>query len=391
MKRNIKFSTLICCVLAALVISSGVTAFTLLKCDMSFSRLRMVERIIEECYVEDFDSEEAENAAIKAVVESTDDKYGAYYDEESAKDTFDFIEGTYIGIGIEVFANAEADAIEVIAAYDGSAGMKAGIKPGDIISKIDGKKYGAKEMDEAINYIRGTSVKNPIGTKVEITLIRDGEEIALTMVREKVALYRVESNISDSGVCYIKYSGFTVESENKFEELINNIKNNEAVCAIVLDLRNNPGGDFGSAIKMCDAFLDDGCIMYTMDKKGNKTVYNAKKGACDLPLAVLVNGSTASAAEIVAGCLKARGRAVIVGTDTFGKGVSQTVVYINPLKKADGALKITTHKNFTPDGRWISDKIIPDVICEADKSDNIYDDSAYNVAVDNLLKKDLSK
>ena len=391
MKRNIKPLTLICCALSACVISSCITAFVLLKCDMRFDRLRMVEKIIEKSYVESFDTKKAEDAAIRAIVESTGDKYGAYYDEESAKETFDLIEGTYVGIGIEIFANTEDDTIEVIAAYDGSPGMKAGIKTGDIISEIDGKKYGAKEMAEASNYMRGTAIKNPIGTKVEITVIRGGEEIVLTAVREKISLYRIESNIADNGICYIKYSGFTVESENKFEEIINDIKNNKDVCAIVLDLRNNPGGEFNSAIKMCDMFLNDGCIMYTMDKKGDKTVYNAKNGACDLPLAVLVNGSTASAAEIVAGSLQSRGRAVIVGSDTFGKGVAQTVLYINPIKKSDGALKITTHKNFTPDGRWINEKIIPDVLCEADRSENINEDEAYNIAVNNLLKKDLSE
>ena len=138
-------------------------------------------------------------------------------------------------------------------------------------------------------------------------------------------------------------------TDKEFERIVKNLDSN--IKGIVVDVRNNPGGEFTSSIKMCDLFLEDEMIMYTIDKNGKKTVYNAEKGGSSLPLAILVNGSTASASEIFAGSMQANGRATIIGEKTYGKGVSQTIRYINPLDSSEGALKITTCRNYTPDGK----------------------------------------
>ncbi len=381
MKYRPKLTTAIICA-ATCVISVAATVFVMKNIDTGFDRLSRVEKIIEKSYIDEFDKNKAEDAAIKAIVDSLGDKYAVYYNEDEAEKVFDYIDGYYVGIGLEIFSNTQKNAIEVVSAYEGTPAFEAGLRKGDIIAEIDGSKYGSQDVGEASNYLRGAGMKNPENTKIVLTVLRDNKEFKVELKREKIELYRVEHSVDENGICYIKYNGFTQVNSQKVEDIINNL-DAQKVRGIVFDVRNNPGGEFDSAISLCDLFIEDKIIMYTLDKNGEKKVYNSKKGACDLPLAVLVNGATASAAEIFAGCMQGNDRAVIVGEKTFGKGVSQSVQYINLLDLSDGALKLTTHKNYTPDGKWINESIMPDVEVK-DDSEN----TAYKEAVNILLKKE---
>lgn len=383
-KAAVRFVLTVVCTAA---MAAALTLVYVRKTD-SFDRLRRVVSIIENEYIGEFDAEKAEKAAIESVVETMGDKYAAYYDEKEAEQTLDYIEGYYVGIGLEIFADTEADALEVISAYEGSPAYKAGIKSGDVLYSIDKKHYSAKKFAAAAAAMRGDGGSNPEGTSVEIVVLRGEEKLTFNVKRERIELDRVESRTTADGLCYIRYSGFADNSEKKLEKIIDAI-DEKAVSGIVIDLRDNPGGDFDSSINMSDLFLDDGTIMYTVDKKGNKTVYNAKKGACELPLAVLVNGSSASASEIFAGAMKARGRAVIVGEKSFGKGVSQSVNYINMLDRSDGALKLTVCKNYLPDGTWLNDGVVPDINAQdaLHEINDIENDKVYRAAAGALKNK----
>ena len=367
-KSKILTTAIICA--ATCVISVAATVFVMKNSYAGFDRLRRVEKIIESSYIDEFDENKAEDAAIKAIVESLGDKYAVYYDEDEAEDIFNYIDGYYVGIGLEIFANTQKDAIEVVSAYEDTPAFNAGIKKGDIIVSIDGKKYGSQDVAKASNYLRGTDINNPENTTITLVILRNDKTLNVELKREKIDL------------CYVKYSGFTSANSKKVADIIKNL-DTQKVKGIVFDVRNNPGGELDSAISLCDLFIEDKMIMYTLDKDGKKKIYNSKKGACDLPLAVLVNGSTASAAEIFAGSMQANNRAIIVGEKTFGKGVTQSVQYINLLDFSDGALKLTTHKNYTPDGRWINESIIPDVEVKDD-----YENTAYQEAVNILLEKE---
>lgn len=380
MKYRPKLTIVIACA-ATCLISVAATVFVMKNSSAGFERLHRVEQIIESSYIDAFDVKKAEDVAIKAVVDSLGDKYAVYYNKDEAEKIFDYIEGYYVGVGLEIFADTQKNAIEVVSAYEDTPAFRAGIKKGDVIVKVDGKKYGSQDVGEMSNYLRGAGVKNHENTKVTLCILREDKEIEVELKREKIELYRVEHSIDDNGICYIKYNGFTKENSEKVADIINNLDEQE-VKGIIFDVRNNPGGELDSAISLCDLFIEDKMIMYTLNNEGEKKVYNSKKGACDLPLAVLVNGSTASAAEIFAGSMQANDRAVIVGEKTFGKGVTQSVRYINLLDLFDGALKLTTHKNYTPDGRWINESIIPDAEVK-DDSEN----TAYKEAVNILLKK----
>ena len=347
--------------------------------DIPFKKLVKIGAIIDELYVGEYDKKQMEENAINAVIESLGDKYAVYYDEENAKETMQLLNGYYVGIGVEVFANTQKNAIEVISAYEDSPAEKAGVKSGDLIISVDDIPYTAKNVADAISYMKGAG-KADLNKEISIELEREGKRFSVKLRREKINMYKVTSKVID-GICYIRYSGFTQNSEKELEKAVYSI-DKEEVRGLVLDIRNNPGGDLESAISACDLFLNDGVIMYTTDKKGKKKEFFATEGASELPLALLVNSSSASASEILAGSLKDRGRAIIVGEKTYGKGVTQTLRYINPFDETEGAVKITTYKNFTPGGKWINEGVTPDIEVKSEITDtDIQNDAAFIAAV----------
>ncbi len=340
------------CILFVLIFSSmGISVW-----GGRFRRLEAVGRMLESRYIGDFDVKKAEDAAIDAMLSTIDDPYSQFYDEESTQSIETTINGSYKGVGIEVGA-AETGEIIVITAYNGGPAQRAGMKSGDVLTAIDGTEYNASTMDAAVAYMRGTGGDDDEKEMV-ITVMRDGQTFDLKMKREEIDLYSIEQRRLDGGLLYLRYTGFSAESADKFSEIIEGL--DESVTGIVLDLRENPGGDLDAAVELCDLFLDDGLIMYTEDKEGNRDEEYATEGSCDLPLAVLVDGGTASASEIVAGCMQARDRGIIVGEKTYGKGVSQIVCALSP-DKSDGILKFTSYKNFRPDGVWLNEGVTPDI------------------------------
>lgn len=386
MKNSTKIllSILITFVLTASVSVFGAVQY-ISKYSYQHEKLDKVMAIVEESYVGEYDSDLCEEGAINGFLVALGDDYATYYNEENAKETMQMVDGYYIGIGIEVLANFDKGYMEIVSAFEDSPAERAGMKSGDLIKKIDGVEYDVTKMADAILYMKGASVENPLEQTMEITVIRDDSELIFYVKREKIDMYKVTYQMVDD-ICYIRYTGFTTDSQQQVKEIIEGLDANTK--GIVIDLRNNPGGEFGSSINLSDLFLDHGTIMYTLDKNGKKTEYTAIEGSTDLPLAVLVNGSTASASEIFAGAMQDHDRAVIVGEKTYGKGVTQTILYLNSLDPSEGALKITTFKNYTPDGKWINESITPDIIIENPEiNEDITLDEAFIAAV-NSLKKD---
>lgn len=355
-----------------------------------FKRLEAVGRIIENRYIGDFDAEKAEDAAIDAMIATIEDPYSQYYNEDSTLSLETTISGSYKGIGIEIAADPQTGEIVVITAYYGSPAQKAGIMSGDIITAIDAVPYDASSMDDAVAYMKGVGVEDD-GAEITVTVNRGGQLMDLKMKREEIDIYGIEQKSLDNGVLYLRYTGFSAESAKKLKKILDGL--DETVTGIILDLRDNPGGDMDAAVDICDLFLDDGMIMYTEDKNGKRDEEYATPGSCDLPLAVLVDGGTASASEIVAGCFQARGRAVIVGEKTYGKGVSQLVCALGT-DESSGILKVTSYKNYRPDGIWLNEGVTPDIEAASnptyDKYGNIvYDtqgDAPLSLAVEALKK-----
>ena len=348
-----------------------------------FNRLEAVSRIIESKYIGEFDEEKAEDAAISAMLSSIDDPYSVYYSPEETESLMTRINGGYVGVGIEVTANIETDEIVVISVYGGSPAQRAGVMSGDVIVAIDGVNYSGATLNDAVAYMKGEGMESPKGKEFVMTVRRGDDLLDLTMTREEIDTNYIEKRDLGDGLLYLRYTGFSKESAQKLSNIINKLDG--STRGIVLDLRENPGGDLDAAVDVCDLFLDDGLIMYTEDKDGNRDEMRAKKGACDLPLTILVDGGTASASEIVAGCMQARGRATIIGEKTYGKGVSQMIFSVGS-SYSDGVVKVTSYKNYRPDGIWLNEGVTPDIEAASSAYLDEYGNVAFDVQEDEPLR-----
>ncbi len=382
MRKTVK--TVLITFVATVLLIAVATVVLFLKVDFPYKKFLQVVSRIESSYVEEYDRAQSEENAINAVIDSLGDKYAAYYNEDNVDDILSIIEGFYVGIGAEVSPNTEQKRIEIMAVIKGSPAEKAGIKAGDFIKSIDGKDYSDEDVDDSVSYLKGIGIEDPLEKSVEITLIRGSEEYTVSLKREEVNRYVVSSQTIDD-ICYIELGGFTESTHWEVFEITQNLS--DSVKGVVIDLRDNPGGSLDSLRDICDIFMEKETIMYTIDKDGDKEFLMAQDGSIDTPLAVIVNGNTASASEVFAGAMKAHKRAVIVGEKTFGKGVTQSVFSLKPLDYSEGVLKLTTYKNYTPDGIWINEGITPDVEVPAPTVEgDITEDPAFIEAVKSLKK-----
>jgi carboxyl-terminal processing protease len=310
-------------------------------------------------YVEEIDDQTLLENAIRGMLAGLDphSSYMAGEDFDSLEET---TTGEFGGLGVEV--GRENGYIRVISPIDDSPADRAGIKAGDLIIQIDNKPLREMLPEEAAQMMRGAP-----GTDVTVTVAREGQEpFDVTITREIIALTSVRSRMIAPGYAYLRISQFRVNTGDELEEEIEELyAENEAIDqpikGIVLDLRNNPGGILQASVGVVDAFISEGRIVYTegrLEQTGLDFSATRKTVAGDVPLVVLINNGSASASEIVAGALQDHGRAIIMGTRSFGKGSVQTVLPLDERR----AIKLTTSLYFTPSGRSIQAQgIEPDI------------------------------
>ncbi len=313
-------------------------------------------------YVEEIDDQTLLENAIRGMLAGLD-PHSAYM----AGDDFDLLEestsGEFGGLGVEV--GRENGYIRVISPIDDSPADRAGIKAGDLIIQIDNKPLREMLPEEAAQMMRGAP-----GTDVTVTIAREGQEpFDLTVTREIIALTSVRSRMIAPGYAYLRISQFRVNTGTELEQEIEDLYAENAaidqpIKGMVLDLRNNPGGILQASVGVVDAFISEGRIVYTegrLEQTGLDFSATRKTVAGDVPLVVLINNGSASASEIVAGALQDHGRAIIMGTRSFGKGSVQTVLPLDDRR----AIKLTTSLYFTPSGRSIQAQgIEPDIIVD---------------------------
>lgn len=308
-------------------------------------------------YVEEVDDKTLLENAIRGMLSGLD-PHSAYLDAESFDDLQVNTTGEFGGLGLEV--GQEDGFIKVIAPIDGTPAHKAGIEPGDLIVKLDGKPVKGMSLPEAVDAMRG-----PSGSTVELTVLREGEPKPLDfqLKRDIIKVVSVRGRLLEPGFGYLRIAQFQANTGTEFQKTVADLlkEADGSMKGLVIDLRNNPGGVLQSSIEVADAFLDSGLIVYTEGRLPNsRTQFSANSDTliAGTPVVVLINGGSASAAEIVAGALQDHKRAVVMGTDSFGKGSVQTVV---PLSEKS-AIKLTTARYFTPNGRSIqAHGIEPDI------------------------------
>ena len=314
-------------------------------------------------YVEHVENKEIVESAINGILSSLD-PHSSFLNAKNLEDMKIQTKGVFGGLGIEV--TMENGFVKVISPIDDTPAYKAGIKAGDYITHLNKKSVIGLTLDEAVGKMRG-----PVGSKLKVTIGRTNmEPFDITIKRDVIKITSVRSRI-EKDVGYVRITTFSEQTNKSTKEAIKKLKKNKNLKGFVLDLRNNPGGLLEQAVYVSDLFLEKGEIVSTRGRDSeNPETYKAKPGDVinGLPLVVLINGGSASASEIVAGALQDHKRAIILGTQSFGKGSVQTIIPVNP----PGALRMTTARYFTPSGRSIQKKgISPDILVEEAKVEKI--------------------
>ena len=325
-------------------------------------KLDFLKDVIDLKYLEKTDEKTLEENIYKGLLQGLNDPYSVYY----TKDEYDALKeetsGSYCGIGALVSQNADTGVITAINDFKGSPAEKAGMKNGDIIFKVEDKEVTGEDLNNVVAKMKGEK-----DTKVKINVYRTSEKeyIDLEVTRDKVDVPTVEHKMLDKskGIGYIQITQFEEVTYDQFKEALDDLKK-RGMKSVIFDLRNNPGGLYDTVCEMLDDLLPEGTLVYTKDKDGNKQEKKSDANFLDMPMVVLQNENSASASEIFSGAIQDFGAGKIVGTQSFGKGIVQSII---PL--SDGsAVKLTVEKYYTPKGVNIHGKgITPDVKVEISK------------------------
>lgn len=335
-----------------------------------YQKIATVEYVLDNEYLYDYDEEEVADFAAWGMTAGLKDPYTVYYPSKEFSSFSEDANGDFVGIGITVVANTEKNVIEIESVTEGAPADKAGILPGDILIKVDDESYSAMNYAEAVSRVRGLHYEDgSVGKEVKIGVVRDGKEKEFNIIREKIHIESVESKLLDNGIGYLKISGFnTADGKNldTFEEFKTHFGElkEQGAQKLIIDVRDNGGGDLHVVTKIIDMLVPKGVLMYSEDKNGKRDYMYSDKNEVDIPMAVLVNGYSASASELLTGALKDYEKATIIGTKTYGKGVMQRVY---PLSDGSGMV-VTVAKYYTPKGTCVQDTgITPDIEIEGEE------------------------
>lgn len=320
-----------------------------------FSKVFVIRDILKQKYVDKVDENKLVEGAAKGIADGLGDPYTVYMTPEEYESFNINTEGTYEGIGLEV--EMLNNKVTVVAPIEDTPSEKAGIKTGDVITGVDGKSVSGKSLDDVVAMMKGKA-----GTKVTLTIIRANSSapVNITIKRAKIVLKTVKSEMLEDKIGYIKITTFDENTAANFKKSLTGLES-QGMKGLVLDLRDDPGGLLDQAVKVADELMGKGTIVYTIDNKGKKEVETSDANKIDVPLAILVNGGTASASEIVSGAVKDSKSGILIGTKTFGKGLVQTIVQL-PDKSA---VKVTIARYYTPSGVCIQGKgIEPNIVID---------------------------
>jgi len=336
-------------VVLVLVVGCGIFLATNYK---NLGNLAKVVVLIKTQYLSPVNYNTLVDGAIKGMVDSLNDPYSVYLDPSTYKRLQEQIKGSFGGLGILVGVRDEY--LTVMRTYSGTPAFLKGVAAGDLIYKIDNQDVRGLDLDTAIQMMRG-----PVGTKVKLTLVRANvaNPFEVELTREEIVVPTVESKMLKGKIAYISIAQFNEKTPEEIKENIDSLKKQD-MRGIILDIRNNPGGELMSVVKVADYFVPAGPVVYIEYRGGYQEEHLAHGNNINLPLAVMINENSASAAEILAGAIKDTGSGILVGQKSFGKGVVQMVFNLDN----GSGLKLTTARYLTPNKNDINKKgILPDV------------------------------
>ena len=328
-----------------------------------------IQDIIDQYYLEEEDVKQVQEGVYKGMIEALGDPYSVYYTKEEYDDFKQSYEGEYCGIGAMLTQNADTGIITVVRPFEGSPAAEAGIKTDDILYKVEGEEVTGEDLSSVVAKVKGVE-----GTKVKLVVMRDGKEIKMDVERRTISIPTVESKMLENNIGYIQIVEFDEVTVSQWQEAYDSLTE-QGMTSLIVDLRDNPGGGLDVVAEILDTICPEGVVVYHENKYGQREEYTSdEEHKIEIPLAVLVNGNSASASEIFAGAVKDFGIGTLIGTTTYGKGIVQQMISL----KDGSAMKVTISKYYTPSGVCIHKKgIEPDITLEfdaqaykKDKSDN---------------------
>lgn len=324
-----------------------------------YKKVEALEEYIRDNYYQDVEEIDFMSEILKGLFKALDDPYSVYFTPEEFKMYTESATGEYEGIGV-VVAPGEDGFITVVSPIHDSPGFDAGLKTNDKILKVDGMEFFADELEEAVRNIRG-----PAASTVVLTIRRDDEIIDIPVVRKKIKLEAVASEVLEDGIGYIKMSQFDQDVAKEFSDHLAQLEK-ENIKGLVLDLRYNGGGYLSQCLQITNMLIGEGIIVKTKDNNGNVDIERSDAAKIDYPLVIIVNEGSASASEILTGAVKDNEEGIVIGTTTFGKGLVQTMLPLTTFD--DSGFKLTVEQYFTPDDHYINGVgIDPDIVIEDDQ------------------------
>lgn len=330
-----------------------------------FSEALEIYEFANSNFFEETDPDKLIEYASRGVLAGLDDPYSFYYNPDEFQKLWEDDEGTYVGIGVMITSNMSTQICTISRVFKGGPAEEAGVQRGDILYRVgEDLMVNASNVNEAVDIMRGTP-----DTDVDVTFLRDGEEITFTITRRQVTVNQIESKMLTGRIGYIALYEFAGECQKEFEAALNSLVS-EGAEGIILDLRDNPGGWVDQARYIADLFMDEGEICYLVYRDGKKRYdeYRTKNGKVDVKLTVLINENSASSSEILTGALRERANAKVVGVKSFGKGIIQGVY---PIGDKGAGFQLTIAQYYTPDGNKVhGEGITPDVEIPLPEGDN---------------------
>lgn len=346
--------------------------------DSTKTKLELLEQLVDESYSGDIDMDDLQEGLYRGYIDGLGDKYSVYYDEDETKALMQSTSGEFGGIGALFSQDKDTKVITFLKVYEGSGAEEAGFKVDDILYKVDGKDISGEDLSEVVSKIRGDE-----GTTVELTVLRgdDGEEYTATVTRKIVQTDTVYHEMKEGKIGYIQVTEFDDVTTDQYKEALEDLEN-QGMKGLVVDLRNNPGGNVDTVTDMLDLMLPEGTTLSIKDKQGKESVYESDdEHQFTKPLVVLVNENSASASEIFSGAIQTFGTGEVVGTTTYGKGVVQQIFDL----KDGTSVKLTIAEYLIAGLFGINGKgVTPDVEVQ-------YEKDAQNPDRDNQLEKALEE